>query len=200
MPLKEMPLKIFNKLLNTLLINDPNSIQKLKPLQNKILAIHIQGPDKTLYCQFNESDIQLSHDCDTKPNTTISGGPFSLLALAKAKDTQISGVTIEGEIDTVQCIKQLSDDLALDWEGQLAEVVGDTPAYHINKVGKKLKSIFTKRKESAYENLSDYLKTEKAIFPDTIELDDFYHQVDAMHLKTERLNEKLKRLQKELNA
>lgn len=198
--LKKKSLAFINDSINKALALDDQHQTYLKPLADKILAIHIDGLDKTIYCCFSKTSVQLDTNAKQEANTTISGGPFSLLNIVMTKNLNIPGVKIEGEIATAQQAKTLAEHLDIDWEELLASKIGDTPAYHISKIGQKLKRYFTKQGSDFKENVSDYLKDEKEWLIAPEQADAFFHEVDQCRLHVDRLQARIQQLINEINT
>ena len=197
--LKEIPLDFLNKTISKTLSLDTDLQEHLKPLHNKILAIDIQGLNKTVYCVFSKNGVRLKNTIETEANTTISGGPFSLLNILLTKNLNISGVKIEGEIDTAQQAKTLAENLDIDWEELLAGKIGNSPAYHISKVGRKIKNYFTDQRENFQENLGDYLKDEKKLLIVPEQAKQLYDNIDQCRFQADRLQARIKQLKIEIS-
>lgn len=196
--LKDISLKFINKTIHHALSFDDGIQQSLKPLVNKVVAIHIQGFDKTMFCLFKESTIDICDDYNGTVNVTLSGGPFSLLSILIKKDLAVSGVTIEGEIETAQRAKNLAEQLDIDWEDLLATKIGDIPAYHLHKIGNKLKNYFKQQHREFQDNMSDYLKDEAELLISPEQAEELYHGIDECRFHVDRLKVRMQHLMSSL--
>lgn len=192
--LKEVSLKFINNAIQQALSLDPSTQRALKPLVNKVIVLHITGFDKTVFCVFTESTMQLCDHHEGKVDTTLSGGPFSLLAILLTKELNVSGVTIEGEIATAQQAKQFAETLDIDWEDLLASKIGGTPAYYLHKIGSKLKTYFKQQGQELQDNLADYLKDEKQYLVSPEQVESLYHDIDECRFQVDRLAARLQHL------
>ena len=193
--LKKFSLNFVNTTLQHVLSFDDNIQQTLKPLANKVMAIHLQGIDKTVFCLFKENTVAICDDYQGDVNVTLSGGPFSLLAILIKKDLTVSGVTIDGEIETAQRAKNLAEQLDIDWEDLLASKIGDTPAYHLHKMGNKLKGYFETQRQEFQSNLGDYLKDEAGLLVSPEQAEELYHGIDECRFHVDRLKARVQYLQ-----
>lgn len=160
----------------------------LKPLLSKIVAIEIQGINKTIFISFSEKGIHLSAEHQENFNSKISGGPFSLLNILLSQSLDVSGVYIEGEISTAQQLKTFAESLDIDWESLLADYMGDTPAYYFAKIGKKFKLYKQQQGQQFKRNLSDYVKDEIELLPSPIQVEKLFTEIDELRFSVDRLN------------
>ena len=84
----------------------------------------------------------------------------------------------------------------IDWEGHLAHFTGDVVAYQIGSLFRKGRSFKQQLGSSLQQNITEYLQEELRVFPSKNELDDFFHDVDALSLHTERLQAHIEHLVK----
>lgn len=197
---KEPLLKLINATIRQALASDESMQQYLKPLANKVIAIHIIGIEKTYFCIFTNETVQIHDHHDGAVNAKLTGGAFSLLAILLKKDLSVSGVSIEGEIDTAQQAKNFAEKLDIDWEDLLASKIGDSPAYHIHKIGRHLKNYFVKQHREFQENLSDYLKDEKKLLVSTEQVEHLFHEIDECRFHVDRLKVRIQHLQHEIRS
>ena len=188
-------LSALNKLINKTLNYSDNKKQLLQPLLNKVVAIHIIGMEKTVYCLFSENEILITDQNQDTINTKISGGPFSLLNIMLSKNLSVSGVYIEGEIDTAQQCRQLAEECDIDWETLFADKIGDTPSYYLAKLGKKLQSYRQDQQQQFQDNLADYLKDEKQLLVTPQQVAQHCNDIDECRFRVDRLTARINNLQ-----
>lgn len=198
--LKETSLAFINKTINHALSFDDAISQQLKPLINKVIAIHITGIDKTIFCVFKENTIDIRDHYEGSVNAALSGGPFSLLAILLKKDLNVTGVSIKGEIATAQQAKNFAEALDIDWEDLLANKIGDSPAYYVHKIGRRLKTYFGKQRQEFQANLADYLKDEAQCLVSPEEVNNLYHEIDECRFHVDRLKARIQHLKNEIHA
>lgn len=185
--------KILTQAINQGITLMPELAPHLKPLRHKTVALHILGLDLILYFTFHEDNVEVSKKTDRTPATTLSGYPFSLLAMIKRKHVIGSGITINGEVELAEALKNLLSHLDIDWEEQLSRLTGDVMAHHLANAGRKIFSSLNDTKKSLSANVSEYLIEEKNIIVSKAELELFYDEVDTLNLSIERLHAKLKK-------
>lgn len=193
-----MILTIFTNILNTALKLDPESKPRLKKLQDKVLTIELLPTHFIFQCQITEEGMIIHADEALLADTKISGTPLQMLGIALNKKNRQSffsdDVTMEGNAEIGQAMIQLLDELQIDWEGQLARLTGDVPAYHagqwIRKVGKWLNGA----EKSFSDNIKEYLHEEAVWFPTSEALQDFCSDVDSLRMDVDRMEARIQAL------
>ena len=201
--LPEQALQKISGIINSVLSKDPDYLSVLSSLEGKCLAISVQGLSVLLYIKIDQGAIQLlnqSHVNDEKfePNVTIEGPPFALLSLLFSRDAmqtmQDSGIKIQGDLHVARQLSDTLSQLDVDWEGILAEYIGDIPA---QKIGSGLQKVIEWRSrvhESWQAALTEYLQEESRSLPTRIEVEHFLNQVDSVRDAVERLEARIKQL------
>lgn len=197
--LKKYSLKTLQLALNTALNLDEQLSDKLKPLAGKVLKLVISPLNAAFYIQFSAQELLLLDEYEGPITTTIYSSPLGLIRLSLLPSSQARSlfndqIRIEGDVELGQHIKQLFDELDIDWEGHLAQFTGDVVAHQIGsfvRKGLQVKQQFT---SSMRLNMSDYLHEEVRLLPCANELEDFFKDVDELSLDVERLSAHLNQL------
>ena len=89
--------------LNRVLQLDPQAAQRIQALEGKLLALHIRGPNLTLYLLPVDGRLQVHAFAEGHVDTTISASPLGLARLAlqtDASDAMFKGdVKIVGDVE-----------------------------------------------------------------------------------------------------
>lgn len=187
--------------LSSVLAKDPDFLPALEKLQGKCLAIHVLGIGATFYLQINLDSFELTSVLSEQdPDVTINGAPIALLMLLLSPDAmqsaQNSGVKIQGDLHVAKQLSETINSLDIDWEGILAQYIGDVPAHQI---GVGLQGIFgwhNRTRESLLMAMSEYLQEESRALPTRVEIERFLDRVDQLRDAAERLEARLARLSK----
>lgn len=185
--------------LNRYLFLDPESAQRLRALQGKIVRVELSGLACNLHIEFVDTKIVIQDNADAQPDTIIKGGPFSLLhvALAREQRKQLFGedVSISGDLDVGQEVIALFDDLEIDWEEYLSRWVGDVPAHSVGRLLAVAKKTSQRIRQTMLHNVNEYVHEEVDLFPPVEALADFYQDIDVLRMDIDRLAARVKQLQ-----
>jgi ubiquinone biosynthesis protein UbiJ len=194
--LKEPLLKALNAALETYLHADPHSKDRLRKLQGKAFALTLNPFHFTLYGECSEQSIVLSTDAPANVQTTITGTPLQLAALALTKSDArhrffADDITLDGNAEFAQQLMHVFDALSIDWEEILSHCLGDGPAYRLSQAVAFAKNSLKHSIKSFIRNTDDYLHDECELAPHPFALEDFMNDVDELSMNTERLSARI---------
>ena len=202
--LKKYSLKALQTAINHALSLDAQMPAKIAALEGKALKIIIAPLDVYFYIHFNQLQMQLLDEYNDVVDTTIHSNPLglirlSLLPASKARSLFNDKIRLTGDVETGQKVKQLFDELDIDWEGHLAHFTGDVVAHQIGSLFRKGRDFTAHLNESMRLNTKDYLQEELRLLPTQQELLDFYHDIDVLALRVERLQARIALMDKHEN-
>lgn len=200
--LKQYSLLALQKAINRGLALDESIPAKLKSLEGKSLEIAIQPLSVKFYIVFQEGQIQLRESYDGETDTQIVSSPMglirlSLLPASKARSLFNDKIRISGDIELGLKVKQIFEELDIDWEGHLAEFTGDVIAHQLSGFLHKGLSFARNLGQSLSLNTSDYLHEELRLFPNKLELEDLFNAIDTLSHDVERLEASIKQIKAE---
>ena len=124
-------------LINAALTKDPASKQALTKLEGQVFLVESTLPPLTVAIEPTATGIQLHDNWDGNVAVTINGTLIAMAAIAVNAKESISfsgtGVNVSGNLDTLHQLNKIMGDVDIDWEGALAEIIGDIPAHLIAK-------------------------------------------------------------------
>ena len=124
-------------LINAALTKDPASKQALTKLEGQVFLVESTLPPLTVAIEPTATGIQLHDNWDGNVTVTINGTLIAMAAIAVNAKESISfsgtGVNVSGNLDTLHQLNKIMGDVDIDWEGALAEIIGDVPAHLIAK-------------------------------------------------------------------
>ena len=124
-------------LINAALTKDPASKQALTKLEGQVLLVESTLPPLTIAIEPTATGIQLHDNWDGNVAVTINGTLIAMAAIAVNAKESISfsgtGVNVSGNLDTLHQLNKIMGDVDIDWEGALAEIIGDIPAHLVAK-------------------------------------------------------------------
>jgi ubiquinone biosynthesis accessory factor UbiJ len=190
--LKEFSLQALQFAINQAIGLDENTVERLKSLDNKVIEMVILPLHVHFYMCFEHGKIILRPSYNQTPDTIIHSSPIGLIRLSflpssKMRSLFNDNIQIAGDIHLGQQLKEIFDQIEIDWEGHLAHFTGDVVAHHIGKVVKKGRDLQKRYAQSLQNNAKEYVLYEMNLTPTTQELQAFYQNVDDIRLRTERL-------------
>lgn len=198
---KQMLTAALEIVINKALSLDNNSSTELATLNGKSLTVQLTELGFPLTLLVSDASIsviasELSNDCIIHSN---------IKTLPKLKQSELLTSFIRsGELDIVgdpkiaQQFASVFARLNIDWEAQLAQRIGDIPAFKLAMLGKKVqqKLIFAERQIS--QDVGEYLLHEKKLIVSAAELNTFQQGVDNAVQQLELLEQRLSTLDKQL--
>lgn len=192
--------------LNRLLRLDPEFLEALEPLQDRILSIEFSGIEKTVYVQLGVEGVTLLQDRDFEAlrpqrNVDISfrGSPPAMLRMINAmrRGASVVGedVQITGDLSLLECLKRAFQRIDIDLEELLSRYVGDVAAHEAGRVARAVRDWGQRTRETLMADAGEYLVEELRVSPPAIELEDFAADVDRLRDDVERLEKRIARLE-----
>jgi len=188
---------------------------------NKVLALNVDGlgallplEQKTLTVQLAELAFPLSFSVDQqqilvtslteRSDCQLTSSIASLIALQKEQQiTELikqDKLELSGDIKVAQQFSALFENLAIDWQSELAVHIGDIPTYKLSQfslwLGDKVK--FATKQISA--DASEWLVHEKRLVVTRSQINSFNRQVTTIDDEVQSLQARVERLADKLSA
>ena len=190
-------------LLNQALQLNPANLVALEQLNGKVMRVELIGTDINLFFLPESQHLSVLSDYDGEVDAIIAGAPFTLLRLLTQKEIVLaneSDITIHGKIGVVQQLSDILKALNIDWEEQASKFVGDVAVYKMGFWLRKGTDYTQNRFTTLQNNTSEYLQEEVRYLPTKYEINHFLNNVDTLRNDTERLTQRIARLEKKLNT
>lgn len=187
--------------LNAALALDPKTLERLGRLQGRVIAIELSGTGIRLLLQPERNALRLMGHYDGVVDTTLRGSPFALLRMSAGRtgEGMFRGeVEIDGDVELGQQIQRVFEKLEIDWEEHLSRLTGDIVAHQIGNTVRDLFSWGERAADHLGEDTADYLQEETEILPLHWEVQEFIEQVDTLRSDADRIEARIKRLQRML--
>ena len=104
-------------------------------------------------------------------------------------------IQLTGDSKPLLELQSILHGLELDWEGELARLVGDVPAHELGRFVRQGLKVGRSVHESLLRQLEEYIHEEGRLLPPRAELEAFYEEVDELVQRTERLAARINRLE-----
>lgn len=193
-------LAVIEQTLNRYIALDPEGAAGLAALEGRILAIEIKGFGTRITVIPCERGLQLFGHYDAEPDCIIRGTPLGLarMGMSERKEAQLTSgeVEIEGETDVAHRFSAALAKLDVDWEEQLARVIGDPFAHQVGNRARAAERWGRRTSDAMTANLREYLQEERRLLPTRYEVDAFVGQVDTLRDDVERIAARIERLTK----
>ena len=190
--IKKYSLLALQKAINHALALDPSMPAKIQSLQGHVLQIIISPLNVYFFIAFEQGQLRLLDQYNEHPDTIIHSSPLglirlSLLPASKVRSLFNDNIRMSGNIELGQRVKQLIDELDIDWEGHLALFTGDVVAHQVGSFVRQGLRFKRQISSSLRHNITDFLQEESRTFPPREEVNNFFHDVDTLSMDTERL-------------
>ena len=190
--IKQYSLTVLQKAVNHALSLDESMPAKIQALHGKVLEIIISPLNVGFFMRFMQNELLLLADYDALPDAIIRSSPLglirlSLLPASKVRSLFNDKIRISGDVELGQQVKQLFDEIDIDWEGHLAQFTGDVVAYQVGSLVRQGLAFKKQFSESMRRDVTEYLQEELRAFPPREEVNDFFNDIDELSLRVERL-------------
>ena len=185
-------------LINAALTKDPASKQALTKLEGQVLLVESTLPPLTIAIEPTATGIQLHDNWDGNVAVTINGTLIAMAAIAVNAKESISfsgtGVNVSGNLDTLHQLNKIMGDVDIDWEGALAEIIGDIPAHLIAKGIRNSAVIRKDIVTRASSGLVEVAQEEFNLTPSKNEFEAMIPDIRQLSADADRLAARVKRL------
>jgi ubiquinone biosynthesis protein UbiJ len=106
------------------------------------------------------------------------------------------GIKIDGDMGLGNHFSQILREIDVDWEELLSRAVGDVVAHHLGQVVRNAQGWLGDSSHAMRLNTQEYLQEEARLVPADAEIRQYLDAVDTLRADTDRLEARLKRLEK----
>lgn len=185
--------------LNAYLALDDASKTRLKSLNGKIFSIELLPFHLVFHLYFLDDRIEIKQNELVEPDAKIIGTPLQLVSLIMTKENRhrffAEDLIIEGNAELGQQVTDLFDEIEIDHEELLSHLIGDVPAYHVNKASNTALTWLKNTGNTLLQNINEYTHEEIAWFPTKEALQDFFDDIDNIRMDVDRLEARMAILQ-----
>ncbi|MBY4678065.1 ubiquinone biosynthesis accessory factor UbiJ [Marinobacterium arenosum] len=195
-------LTVAEQSINGLLGRDPVTLERLAGLEGKVIVVELSAPTLRFSLMPCADGLQLYSQLDTEADVTLRGLPADFVRLLGSADQAEAmfgnGIEVQGDSGLATRLQKILADARIDWEAQLAELIGDLPAHQLaNLVGFKVRQYRTTG-DSLLANLQEYIKEESQLLAPRPEVEAFMAQIDRLRDDSDRLAARFERLRSQV--
>ena len=177
-----------------------NARSRLQALQGKLICLHISNPDVQLYFLPTADQVRVTTRYAAAPDVTIHGSALGLMRLSASNDAGKAmlehGIKIDGDMGLGNHFSQILREIDVDWEELLSRAVGDVVAHHLGQEVRNAQGWLGDSSHAMRLNTQEYLQEEARLVPADAEIRQYLDAVDTLRADTDRLEARLKRLEK----
>lgn len=192
-------LKAVEHAINLALVQDAPSQQKLSKLAGQQILLEVDDVNLLVLIQILEQGLSLALPADVedarldnKTDTHVKGPSAAYRKLLDGDGFFDGDLRIQGNAQTLMTLHKVSANFELDWEGILADKIGDMPTSFIAPLLRS-KWQWTKETGKSFKlNLVEYLQEEADLLPSKIEFTNFIEDLELMETSLDRLEARMR--------
>lgn len=176
----------------------------LAELRDCVFALHCTAPVMDVYLQPGPEQIRLMGNYEGPVTTSVRGSASDFAEVLAAADTTaalINGqLELQGDSAPLIRLQQIVAGLEMDWEAPLVEVLGDVAGHQLAQSLRAAYGWGSQASSSLTRQVGEFIHEEARLCPPRLELEDFYRDVRELGLRVERLESRIRRVRKRLQA
>ncbi|HXC59066.1 MAG TPA: SCP2 sterol-binding domain-containing protein [Steroidobacteraceae bacterium] len=175
----------------------PRARALLAELEGRSLAIVARYTPWRVTLSASAGRLLLSRTA-TDADATLTGTPFALLSMTREDPQEVirrGDVHIEGDGVAAGGFQELALLLRPDLEGELAQVIGDVPAFGVGSLLRKALGYGRSVASTGAQNIGEYLAHERRELVPRAEAKQFLEEVDALRESVDRVAARVARLE-----
>jgi ubiquinone biosynthesis accessory factor UbiJ len=198
-PLRKLAGRALETALQHALALDPDTQSKLAALNGRTVQLHLRGPELALAITVEDGRLKVGPAPDSS-DLRVAATPGSLLSMMFRRHgdgTAPGKVEIAGDADLARRLEKLASGFAPDFEEAFARTFGDVLGVPLAKAVRE--GLAHARETSAHmtQDGAAWLRDEARIALAPGEVENFLDDVDALRERTERLEARLARLERQ---
>lgn len=186
--------------LNRYLRLEPAVLTEMAELDGKVLALHTDALDWTLFLHPNAQGVQVTADSARAADVRVSGTPLQLFseALREARgESAVAGsLKIEGDIELLEKFRALLAQVGFDAEELVAKVVGNTAAGRLTEAARGFFGWGRRAAGTLSLDTAEYLREETYDLVHREDVERWMNGVDALREAADRLEARLAQLER----
>jgi len=186
---------------NNALEYDPAAKARLLKLQGKTMTLEIRPLGQKVSISPQPQGLEFSTD-DSETDVTLSATIGALIKIGRdgLDDAELESGELEINGDPIvgQRFARVISDLNIDWEGLLAEHLGEAPAVFISQGLGKAKELAAGSKSIFSKQVHTLLSEDMGLLADKSDVDPFLDAVDTLRADADRLQSRIQRIQKSI--
>lgn len=191
--------------INALLARDPAAPERLKHLAGRSILLRLEAPALGLAIHFHARGLDLIREQDASEEAhdavvELDSATLSeLLGGASVEQLMFQGkLSVRGRTQLLEAVRDLLLDLDLDWEGELANWLGDQPAHSLAEGLRQLGRWGVRTQRELRADISEYVFEESRLLPGQHQLEILRDHLTELDISADRLEARLARLHRRI--
>ncbi|WP_163558077.1 SCP2 sterol-binding domain-containing protein [Halomonas sp. NO4] len=200
-------LAAIERTLNALLARDPAAPSRLARLAGSRVLLRLEHPPLALLLSFHAQGVDLlrlddgddpAADAVVEVDAEALG---ELLGGASVERLMFQGrLAVRGRVHLLEAVRELFLDLDLDWEGELAQWLGDMPAHSLAEGLRRMARWGLRARHELTADLAEYVFEEARLLPGRHQFENLRDHLTELEVTTDRLEARLARLRRRLES
>lgn len=188
--------------INRALKMDKATLQALQKLDGVVFQLELSGSGTNIFLLPEERGVQLRGYYDGPVDSHVIGTLADFVELISAEDAPSTlingGIQLSGDSAPLLQLQGILHHLDLDWEGDIARVIGDVPAHQLGRLVRGSMRWGKQAAGSLNRQIEEFLHEEARLVPPRAELQDFYTAVSNLQTGVDRLEARIARQQQRM--
>ncbi|SBS32745.1 SCP-2 sterol transfer family protein [Marinomonas aquimarina] len=191
---------------NYALKQDPPSQRHLAKLAGQQIFLEVEDFNLILQIHVLEEGVMLDRpesmdevELDPKLDTHVKGPSSAYRKLLEGDGFFDGDLRIRGNAQALMTLHKVMQGFEFDWEGLLADKVGDLAAATFARLIRTQWSITKEVATNARVQLVNYLQSNSELLPSKIEFDHFVDESERLGMQIDRFEAKLKQAERKRN-
>lgn len=187
--------------INALLARDPASPTRLEALAGSRLLVCLEQPSLRIMLHFHRTGVDLlraDDDAESSADAVVELTPETLSQWASGESIErlmFSGkLSLRGRTYLLEATRELFTDLDIDWENELAALLGDMPAHSLAEGLRRMARFGLRAKDELLADVSEYVFEEAKLLPGRQQRDVLRDHLTELEVATDRLEARFTRL------
>lgn len=177
-------------LLDAKVEGSPRARELLSMLEGKRLRVVVRHTPWEVSVQAEQGRAKLLRDAPPDADVTLSGTPFSMLALLREDPAEVirrGDVALAGDGEAGTRFQELAQLLRPELEEGLSRMIGDVPAWGVGSLLRKALEFGRSAVATQGTSIGEYLAHEKRVLVPMAEARQYIEGVDALREQADRL-------------
>ncbi len=174
----------------------------MRRLEGKSLQLTVDGLMR-VRAQAARGRLALLAGDDSPADAVISGSGLALLGMMAGEAAPVArdrAVSVRGDAEVAALYRELLALARPDPEEEVARLLGDVPARRLGNLARRTFGWLRRASRSAGENVAEYLTEEGRDLVNRTELGEFLRGVDDVREWTDRVEARIRRLERRANG
>lgn len=198
--IKLLLLIFLEKILNKLLLLNPDSLTRLRQFEGSVVALSIPSLKIVSFLRLTKEGVLLLSRYDGPVTTKITGSLLALLQqIFSARPSLHANIKMEGNSLLAQNLLAMIKDWPINHEEVLSYLLGDVVSHALSVKARQLFGFQYNLFLSLKSMLGEYLQEEMRVVPPKEEVEDSFNDISILRNDVERLEIKLQHFRQRNN-